>query len=91
MRVLRGGGLTKDAIYLRGLLRLLSYLREEGDFEELLLGKYALDQQPSIRQLRDEGLLHGSVVLPRHIADDGCLARLARAESGISIPDLISS
>ena len=91
MRVLRGGGLTKDAIYLRGLSRLLSYLREEGDIEELLLGKYALEQQPTIRQLRDEGVLRGAIVLPRHLADDGCLARLARAESGISIPDLVSS
>ena len=91
MRVLRGGGLTKDAIYLRGLSRLLSYLREEGDFEELMLGKYALGQQPSIRQLREEGVLHGSVVLPRHLAADGSLARLARARIGISMPDLVAS
>ncbi|MEZ7978801.1 MAG: DUF1704 domain-containing protein [Myxococcota bacterium] len=91
MRVLRGGGLTKDAIYLRGLSKLLSYLREEGDFEGLLLGKYALDQQPFIRQLREEGLLRGAVVLPRHLAADGSLARLARARFGISMPDLVTS
>jgi len=91
MRVLRGGGLSKDAIYLRGLSRLLSYLREEGNFEELLLGKYALDQHPSIRQLRDEGVLHGAVVLPRFLADDECLARLARAQAGTSVVDLVSS
>src|SRR5690606_17407786 len=28
MRVHRGGGLTKDAVYLRGLVRLLGYLGE---------------------------------------------------------------
>ena len=38
MRIYRGGGLTKDAVYLRGLLQILRYLREDGQFEALTEG-----------------------------------------------------
>lgn len=91
MRVLRGGGLTKDAVYLRGLSELLGYLREGGDFEVLLLGKYGLAHLPSVHQLREEGVLRGAVVRPRHLADDTRLARLAHARSGASVVDLVPS
>ncbi len=91
MRVLRGGGLTKDAVYLRGLSELLGYLREGGDFEVLLLGKFALAHLPLIHQLIDEAVLRAAVVRPRHLADDGCIARLANARSGASVVDLVPS
>ena len=41
MRLYRGGGLTKDAVYLRGLLQILRYLREGGELEPLFVGKVA--------------------------------------------------
>ena len=37
MRVYRGGGLTKDAVYLRGLVALLKYLGAGGELETLFL------------------------------------------------------
>ena len=48
MRLYRGGGLTKDAVYLRGLLQILRYLREGGELEPLVyrqggLGPFADD------------------------------------------------
>ncbi|MDX1550888.1 MAG: DUF1704 domain-containing protein, partial [Lysobacter spongiicola] len=42
VRALRGGGLTKDAVYLRGLRDLVEYLHADGEFEPLFLGKFAL-------------------------------------------------
>ena len=42
MRVYRGGGLTKDAIYLRGLEQVSGYLAAGGEVERLLVGKVAI-------------------------------------------------
>ncbi|MBC7173932.1 MAG: DUF1704 domain-containing protein, partial [Polyangiaceae bacterium] len=38
LRLFRGGGLVKDAIYLRGLLFVLEYLRRGGEIEPLYVG-----------------------------------------------------
>ena len=46
LRVYRGGGLTKDAIYLRGLRDLLAYLSAGHDLEPLYVGKIALEHVP---------------------------------------------
>ena len=52
MRIYRGGGLTKDAVYLRGLLQILRYLREGGELEPLFVGKVAVG--PFAADLRTE-------------------------------------
>ena len=41
MRVYRGGGFTKDAVYLRGLVEILDYLGQGGTLEPLFVGKIA--------------------------------------------------
>ena len=41
MRTYRSGGLTKDAVYLRGLRQILDYLAGGGDLEPLFVGKIA--------------------------------------------------
>ena len=46
MRVYRGGGLTKDAVYLRGLQTMLKYLATGGDIEPLFVGKMASRTHP---------------------------------------------
>src|SRR5690606_1128433 len=43
MRAFRSGGLTKDAIYLRGLVEILEHLAYGGDLDLLWLGKVSLD------------------------------------------------
>src|SRR5690606_20412527 len=40
MRVYRGGGLTKDAVYLAGLIDLMAYLEKGGKLEPLYTGKF---------------------------------------------------
>ena len=51
MRVFRGGGLTKDAVYLRGLVEVLNYFASGGDLEPLLVGKVASEHIGLIREL----------------------------------------
>ncbi len=91
VRVFRGGGLTKDAIYLRGLVGLLAHLAEGGDLEELYLGKIALSQLPFIRALRYRRLLYPPPLRPRHLADPGIADRLAALRDGLTPLDLVAT
>lgn len=88
LRVYRSGGLTKDAIYLRGLLQLLQYLREDGDLEPLLLGKVALSHVPALRELRWREYLRPPPLRPRHLDTSAARERLAHIRSGSTIMDL---
>jgi uncharacterized protein (TIGR02421 family) len=56
-RVHRGGGLVKDADYLRGVLRILERLQAGGALEPLLVGKPAIDDLDDIAALLDAGVL----------------------------------
>ena len=79
VRARRGGGLTKDAVYLAGLRELLAFLHEGGDIEPLFLGKYALHQRHSMAELLDAGLLVPPAVLPTCLHGPEARERLARA------------
>ena len=79
MRIYRAGGLTKDAIYLRGLLDLLDHLRSGGDLELLFLGKFALRDLPLVQDLHDRGVLCPARLRPRWLLDPHAVDRLARA------------
>lgn len=59
MRVFRGGGLTKDAAYLIGLIQLIKYIKNDGDLEILYCGKFHLKHVPIIREL-----LHRNILKP---------------------------
>ncbi|QDU89677.1 hypothetical protein Pla175_30710 [Pirellulimonas nuda] len=65
LRVYRGGGMTKDAIYLRGLRDLLEFLANEGDLEPLLVGKVALAHLRHLEELQRRGIVTPPAVLPR--------------------------
>lgn len=79
MRIYRSGGLTKDVVYLRGLLDLLDHLRSGGDLELLFLGKFALRDLPLVGDLRDRGVLCPARLRPRWLLDPSAVDRLARA------------
>jgi uncharacterized protein (TIGR02421 family) len=68
VRVHRGGGLLKDAVYLRGLSEVLAHLRGGGRLDALLVGKVALADVPLIGGLIDEGALSPPRVVPRWAA-----------------------
>ncbi len=80
MRIYRGGGLTKDAVYLRGLMELITYIRNGGDLDILYTGKFNLPHVPLI-----EDLLYRKVVkpaiLPRYFEDPETKDRLEKLRS----------
>ena len=66
VRARRGGGLTKDAVYLRGIRDLLAYLAAGGEFDALFLGKFALPQLELLDALVDDGWIVPPDLLPRY-------------------------
>ena len=78
MRVFRGGGLTKDIVYLRGVLGLVDYLRNGGDLEPLLIGKVALVHAPVVRELIWRKVLRAQPLSPLWLREPEALARLAK-------------
>ncbi len=92
-RVYRSGGLTKDAVYLRGLASLLLFLGSgagtEIDLDPLLVGKVDLPHIDSIRDLLDRGLLEPPVLRPRFLELDEARGRLAYLRAGVTPLDLL--
>jgi uncharacterized protein (TIGR02421 family) len=88
-RVFRGGGLTKDAIYLRGLIGILSHLATGGSLDELHIGKMALHHRAIIRELLDRRVLHEPPLRPRHLDGPGSKERLRHLSRGLTIFDLL--
>lgn len=76
-RVFRGGGLTKDVVYLRGLRDLLAYLREGHRFERLFAGKFSLPQIPALKEMYRMGLLEQPRVLPAYMHNAAAQERLS--------------
>ena len=91
VRVFRGGGLTRDAIYLRGLLQLLAYLGDGGPLEPLLVGKIAIEQVPLVEELVRRQILRPARLRPRWLDAAGARTRLARARAGLRPIDLVEA
>ena len=88
-RTFRSGGLTKDAVYLRGLQQILDYLAGGGALEPLFVGKIAAEHIPIIRELTWRGVLVTPPLRPRYMQLPQSLARLERVRRGISVADLL--
>lgn len=67
MRVFRGGGLTKDALYLKGFIEVIDYVQQGGSLEELLIGKIRHDYLPIIQDLINRKILNPPVLIPRYL------------------------
>jgi uncharacterized protein (TIGR02421 family) len=89
MRIYRGGGLTKDAVYLRGLLQILRYLREGGQLEPLFIGKIASAHLPLIHELSNREILKPPALIPRYLESDGAQKKLERLREGMKLLDLL--
>lgn len=88
VRVVVGGGSVKDAIYLRGITRILQMLAEGGSLDPLLVGKLALDHVSLIQDLLDRGVLTPPWIRPRWLDVPGAQERLDRLREGASVTDL---
>ena len=91
MRVHRGGGLTKDAVYLRGLEWLLQYLGNGGDLEPLWIGKIGLRHIPIIQELRWRKVLSSAPLTPRFLHELSARERMAKLQAGATVMDLFES
>jgi uncharacterized protein (TIGR02421 family) len=89
MRIYRGGGLTKDAVYLRGLLQILRYLREGGDLEPLFVGKIASSHLPLIVELSHRQVIKPPALRPRYLELPDALRKLERLRSGMKVLELL--
>lgn len=89
IRVYRGGGLVKDAIYLRGLLTVLQYLRDGGEFEPLFVGKIAAKHIPIVRELQSRKVLDAPKFLPRFVTRKSCQERLQLVRQGLDVVELL--
>lgn len=90
MRVYRGGGLTKDAVYLRGLVEILDYLRMGGELGPLMIGKIARDHVPMVKELRLREVLPAPPLTPRYMFDPGVAQKLDRLRRMKSVIELVA-
>lgn len=91
VRVFRSGGLTKDAVYLRGLLELVDHLSAGGDLDCLLLGKMPLTAAPLVGDLHHRGFLRDPLLRPRYLDDARAQSRLARLSEVRSPIELVGA
>lgn len=91
LRLYRGGGLAKDAIYLRGLLALLDHLNAGGALEPFWMGKIAASHFSVMQELAERGLLRLPAVRPLFLETEHGRARLAVARAGMRPIDMIQA
>jgi uncharacterized protein (TIGR02421 family) len=89
MRLFRGGGLTKDAVYLRGLLQILRYLREGGELEPLFVGKFASSHVPLVAELSMRDIIKPPALRPRYLEGPSVKKKIERLRGGLKVLELV--
>lgn len=85
MRAYRSGGMTKDAVYLRGLVRLCDHLASGGTLDGLLVGKVTLEDEPLITELLERGVLAPPPLRPRFLDTDTARRLLGEIRAGVNV------
>lgn len=88
-RIFRGGGYTKDGIYLQGLLTLMKYLRNGGDLPILYAGKFALEHVKFIDELIHRQIIMPPV-LPKILESNIVKEKIDQVREGMKPLDLIT-
>lgn len=91
MRVYRSGGLTKDAVYLRGLGSVVAHLASGGRLDVLWLGKMSLADVPHIEDLRNRRVLAEPLLVPRYLAEPDVQQRLSGITTSTTALDMIGA
>lgn len=84
MRIYRGGGLTKDIIYLRGFLEILRYIENGGDIEPLFIGKISLAHISIMKELNMRKILKPVPLLPRYLKAEKSKLILEELKNGFN-------
>jgi uncharacterized protein (TIGR02421 family) len=90
MRAFRGGGHTKDAVYLRGLIALLAYLQNGGALEPLFIGKIGLQHVSFIEELVQRQVLQPVPLRARYLDLPETQQRLKWVRDGLAVHELAS-
>ncbi|CAN5798789.1 flavohemoglobin expression-modulating QEGLA motif protein [soil metagenome] len=88
-RVHASGGFTRDIIYLRGLIRLLEYLRAGGEIEPLYTGKLAEKHIGIIGELREREFLVEPPLVPRVLQQRDTPRRMEAVRQGLTLTGMI--
>lgn len=88
-RVYRGGGLTKDVVYFRGLNRILEYISEKKEIDQLYIGKIGFDHITIAKELQWRKVIRPAKLRPSYLDDGEAMARLADLRKGRTVLDLI--
>jgi uncharacterized protein (TIGR02421 family) len=90
-RVHASGGFTRDVIYLRGVVRLMEYLRAGGELEPLYIGKIAARHTDIIAELRERGFLVPAPLVPRVLQYPDTARRLEAVRRGLPLTGMIGA
>ena len=85
MRAYRSGGMTKDAVYLRGLVRLCDHLASGGTLDGLLVGKVTLEDEPLISELLERNVLVPPPLRPRFLDTETARRLLDQIRAGANV------
>lgn len=88
MRIYRGGGLTKDAVYLAGFMKTLQHVKNHKNFDTLYTGKFNFNHIELIEELLHRGILKKAVT-PRFLERPSVKERLQKIKNGIKITELL--
>jgi uncharacterized protein (TIGR02421 family) len=89
MRIFRGGGYTKDVVYLRGLSKVLDYLGSGNELEPLYLGKISYEHLSFIKELQWRKVLQPPRLRPRFLDSPLAQERLEKLYSGLTVLNLV--
>lgn len=89
VRVYRSGGLTKDAVYLRGLKDVVNYLHGGGNLDLLYIGKIGLKHISIVQELLWRQVLMPPPLLPHYLAEPDAQERLKAVRNGLTVIEMI--
>ncbi len=78
LRTHRGGGWTKDALYLSGLKKVYDYYKSGKDLDLIMLGKCSLDFNDGVQAMKQEGYV--KEIKHRSNSFDRCLNQSEQVE-----------
>ena len=89
-RVLRSGGMAKDAIYLRGFRQVVDLVASGASLAPFWLGKIAPHHAPAIEELLQRGLVQAPRFIPLVLARDAAKQRIAALREADSLEDVLA-
>lgn len=88
-RIMQGGGFLKDIIYLEGLISLRDHLKNGGEYENLLAGKFGLRHFGVIKELTERKILKKGRLRPRYIMNSDFEMKIKLIREGIPLSQMI--